>query len=142
LASPLRYHRLDAVDARRIDGAAGVVEPLSAGGTDGSESGGRGETMKLVPSWVLAIAAIGLSGAALAEDSPNLRTVGLDIFPLHGQNQPSSIGDFTGKVGYGLFSRDRTSGDWSHFESDMRYMQGVALDPRDGTPQRGQWALV
>jgi hypothetical protein len=79
---------------------------------------------------------------ALAEDSPNLRTIGIDIFTQAGNNQPSSIGDFAGRVGYALLSQNRTTGPWFHFESDMRFMQGVALDPRDGHPQHGQWALT
>src|SRR5438477_11174613 len=91
----------------------------------------------------LAAAIFGLAASpAMAEDHLNLRTVGIDIFPLFGQNQPSTIGDFRGNVGMALFSEDRTFGPWVHFESDMRFMQGTARNPQNNMDQVGQWALI
>lgn len=81
------------------------------------------------------------AGVAPAANSPDLRTVGLDIYPVLGQNQPSSIGDFSGFVGQALFSTGAGRG-FEHFESDMRFMQGVAKNQLTGVTRSGSWGLT
>jgi hypothetical protein len=94
--------------------------------------------------WAIGLAlALGFLGASVARaaDSPDLRTIGIDVFPQVGQNQPSSIGDFAGKVGYALLASDSVPG-FKHFEADMRFEAGIARDPRTGFSRRGVWGLT
>jgi hypothetical protein len=92
---------------------------------------------------LLAVALVAWVGTSVAQaaDSPDLRTIGIDAFPVFGQNQPSSIGDFRGQVGQALFSVDNGRG-FVHFESDMRFMQGTAKNPLTGTSRSGSWGLT
>src|SRR5881628_3158696 len=80
---------------------------------------------------------------AAAGDVCDFVTVGLDIFPVAFQaHQPSSLGDFKGHVGVAMFSATgSTTDNWTHFESDMRFMQGKLLDAC-GDAHRGQWGLT
>jgi hypothetical protein len=84
--------------------------------------------------------ALGTS-AAQAADSPDLRTIGIDAFPLFGQHQPATIGDFTGRVGLAFFSTGGGPG-FEHFEADMRFMQGAAKNQLTGLTRTGSWGLT
>src|SRR6266545_8179548 len=55
---------------------------------------------------LLGVALVAWMGTSVAQaaDSPDLRTIGIDVYPVFGQNQPASIGDFSGRVGQALFS--------------------------------------
>jgi hypothetical protein len=79
---------------------------------------------------------------ARAADSPDLRTIGIDAFPLFGQHQPATIGDFSGQVGLAFFGADNPSKSLVHFEADMRFMQGAAKNPLTGVTRNGSWGLT
>jgi hypothetical protein len=87
----------------------------------------------------LAIAFGALAATARAADSPDLTTIGLEAPGLVGQDQPSTMGDFTGKIGYAIFNRDNASG-FHVFDADMRFQQGTALV--GGVATRGLWGLT
>jgi hypothetical protein len=95
------------------------------------------------------LAALGLAlfvglGASVAQaaDSPDLRTIGIDAFPLFGQHQPATIGDFSGQVGLAFFSSDKGGKGFGHFEADMRFMQGAAKNELTGVTRNGTWGLT
>ncbi len=92
---------------------------------------------------LLGVALVAWMGTSVAQaaDSPDLRTIGIDVYPVFGQNQPASIGDFSGRVGQALFSTGSGRG-FVHFESDMRFMQGTAKNPLTGTSRGGSWGLT
>ena len=92
---------------------------------------------------MLGLGALYVAGsAARAGTNPDLVTVGLELPFLVGQNQPSSLGDFNGKVGYAVFNVPGQKGDnFIRFESDMRFMQGVTR-PRGARARRGEWVLT
>jgi len=94
----------------------------------------------------LALSALGLvltfgclAAAAEAADSPDLTTIGLEAPGLVGQDQPATMGDFSGKVGYAIFNRDDASG-FHVFDADMRFQQGTALV--GGVATHGLWGLT
>ena len=94
--------------------------------------------LALLLGFALALSVGAGSGGA---DIGSVSTVGIDVALNLDQNQPATIGDFTGKVGWALFSQGKGVG-FSHFESDMRFEQGTARNPVTAADAFGQWGFT
>jgi hypothetical protein len=72
-------------------------------------------------------------------DNPHLSAIGVDL-PGATANQPASIGNFTGSVGFAHFAGGARA-NFQKFDFDLRFQQGSVIT-NSGRALAGQWAFT
>ena len=86
------------------------------------------------------LVAAATAGAAInTADDPELSAVGIDL-PGLTANQPASIGNFSGRVGFAHFAGG-AGRNFDSFDFDIRFQRG-AIRTNSGRPRHGQWAFT
>jgi hypothetical protein len=86
------------------------------------------------------LVAPGTAGAAInTADDLELSAIGVDL-PGVTANQPASIGNFAGKVGFAHFAGGRGR-NFEKFDFDIRFQRG-AIRTNSGQQRHGQWAFT
>ncbi len=104
--------------------------------------------MRQVHRWVVGLVAavswlMVATGSSLAAintaDNPELSAIGVDL-PGVTANQPASIGNFTGKVGFAHFAGGGGL-NFERFDFDIRFQRGL-IRTNSGGLLLGQWGFT